>query len=237
MSTNIKDAAAGMQTVRAWDGPTRLFHWLLVASVVAAYVTRHWGDAELRWHTWNGYAVLVLVVWRIMWGFVGSSTARFRAFFYWPWQAASYGIDFLLRRPRHFLGHNPLGGNVVFVLLGLVGAMGLLGLFAYDDHDANAGGPLASKVSDPVWALATKLHMQLFDVLMIVIVLHVAANILYRFWKGENLVRAMITGHKPAQTYEDQQEAKLEGVGRALVCLVAAVLLVFGGIMTAGGKP
>ncbi len=236
MSSNTEDTTAGAGTVRAWDVPTRVFHWLLVASVLAAYVTRHWGDADLRWHTWNGYAVLVLVVWRILWGFVGSSTARFRSFFYWPWQAASYAMDFLMRRPRHFLGHNPLGGSVVFVMLGLVGTMGVLGLFSYDDHDANAGGPLASKVPDPVWALATKLHLQLFDVLLAVIALHVVANVLYRFWKGENLVAAMITGRKSAQPYEDQQEARLESLGRALLCLIAAVLLVFGGIMTAGGR-
>lgn len=236
MSRNSDDTATHAGSVRAWDGPTRVFHWLLVTAVVSAYVTRHWGDADLRWHTWNGYVVLSLVVWRLLWGFVGSSTARFRSFFYWPWQAARYGIDFLLRRPRHFLGHNPLGGSVVFVLLGLLGVQGLLGLFSYDDHDANAGGPLAARVSDPVWTFATKLHMQIFDVLLVVIALHVAANIVYRFWKGENLVQAMISGRKPALVYEDQQEARLKSTGRALLCLIAAVLLVLGGITTAGGK-
>ena len=231
------DQAAGDQaTVRAWDIPTRLFHWTLVTLVVMAYVSRRWGDTALVWHTWNGYAILVLVVWRLFWGFAGSSTARFKAFFYWPWTAASYGLDFALRRPRHFLGHNPLGGSVVFLMLGLIGGQALLGLFSYDDHDSNAGGPLASKVSDTLWALATKWHLIVFDLILAVVVLHILANVLYYFWKGENLVKPMITGRKPVADFEDQPEAQIASIGRSLVCLIAAILLVFGGITTLGGK-
>ena len=223
-------------TVRAWDLPTRLFHWTLVALIILAYVSRKWGDAGLVWHKCNGYAILVLIVWRVFWGFTGSSTARFKSFFYWPWTAASYGIDFALRRPRHFLGHNPLGGSVVFVMLGIVGAQAMLGLFSYDDHDSNAGGPLAAKVSDPIWAAATKWHLFMFDVILAVIALHILANILYIVWKGKNLVGPMITGRKPAGDFEDQPEAEIATVGKALVCLIASILLVFGGIMTVGGK-
>ena len=73
------------RTVAAWDLPTRLFHWSLVTLVVMAYVSRRGGDAGLVWHKWNGYAILVLIVWRVFWGFTGSSTARFKSFFYWPW--------------------------------------------------------------------------------------------------------------------------------------------------------
>src|SRR5690606_27940595 len=121
-------------------------------------------------------------VFRVIWGFTGTSTARFRSFFYWPWTAASYGIDFLLRRPRHFLGHNPLGGSVVLAMLALVGLQGVLGLISYDDHDSNAGGPLSGKVSDAVWAAATSWHVFLFDVLLAIIALHILANALYYFW-------------------------------------------------------
>ncbi len=231
-----KTAKPDAPLVAAWDLPTRLFHWTLVLLIILAWVSRKWGDAGLVWHTWNGYAILVLIVWRVIWGFTGSSTARFQAFFYWPWTAASYGIDFALRRPRHFLGHNPLGGSVVFMMLGLVGLQATLGLFSYDDHDSLAGGPLAGKVGDAAWAFATKWHIRVFDLILVVIALHIAANILYIVWKGENLVRPMITGKKPAIGYEDQAEARLESAGRALVCLIAAVFLVFGAIMTFGGK-
>lgn len=229
-------ASHGQRLVQVWDLPTRLFHWLLVTLIAMAYVSRRWGDAGLVWHTWNGYAILVLIVWRILWGFTGTSTARFKSFFYWPWTAASYGVDFLLRRPRHFLGHNPLGGSMVFLLLGLVGLQGVLGLISYDDHDSNAGGPLAGKVADATWAAAAKWHVWVFDVILIAIALHIAANILYLVWKRENLVKPMITGRKPAADFEDQPEARVETIGKALICLIASVLLVFGAIMTLGGK-
>ena len=233
--TGTKGATATRE-VRAWDLPTRLFHWTLVVLIALAYVSRRWGDAGLVWHTWNGYAVLVLIVWRILWGFFGSSTARFGTFLYWPWKAAGYGIDFLRGRPRRFLGHNPLGGLVVLAFLGLVGLMGFLGLFAYDDHDGLVGGPLSGRVSEEIWQVATRWHIRLFDVLLWLIGLHVAANLAYLVLKRENLVRAMITGRKPAAEFEDCREAALAGSGRALVCLAVAVAIVAGGVWAGGGK-
>ncbi len=227
---------AASRVVWAWDVPTRLFHWTLALLILMAWVSRNWGDEGLVWHTWNGYAILILVVWRVLWGFVGTSTARFTSFVAWPWTAARYGIDFVLRRPRHFLGHNPLGGAVVIVMLGMVGAMGVLGLFSYDDHTSIAGGPLSGKVSDEAWALATKWHIWLFDILLWVIGLHIGANIAYRVWKGENLVAAMITGRKEARSYEDEPEARLASPLLALACLVVAAGVVLGGIVAAGGK-
>lgn len=233
----MKTVGATSETqVKAWDLPTRLFHWTLVVLIAMAYVSRRWGDAGLVWHTWNGYAVLVLIVWRLLWGFVGSSTARFGSFLYWPRQSARYGIDFLLRRPRHFLGHNPLGGLIVFAFLGLVGLMGLLGLFAYDDHDGLVGGPLSGRVAEELWQAATRWHIWLFDALLWLIGLHVAANLAYLAWKRENLVRAMITGRKPSADFEDQPEARIAGTGRALLCLAVSVAIVFGGIWAGGGK-
>lgn len=225
-------------TVRAWDAPVRLFHWTLVTLLIMSWVSRKYGDAGLVWHKWNGYAILVLVVWRVIWGFTGSSTARFRSFFYWPWTAASYGIDFALRKPRHFLGHNPLGGSVVFLMLGLVGLQGLLGLFSfyYEDETNNGKGPLANTISETLGNTITSLHLTVFNIILAIVALHIAANLLYLLWKGENLVGPMITGRKPARAYEDQQEAALAGLGRAVLALIAAVLLVFGGIMTLGGK-
>lgn len=241
MATQRSGASAEPASVEArdivvWDVPTRLFHWTLAVLIGMAWVSRKWGDAGLVWHTWNGYAILILVVWRLLWGFVGTSTARFGSFFYWPWTAARYGLDFVLRRPRHFLGHNPLGGTVVFALLILVGGQALLGLFAYDDHDSNAGGPLAGQVSDAAWAWAAKWHVRVFDLLLYAIGLHVAASVLYLVWKRENLVKAMITGRKPAADYEDAAAVSVASTGRALICLAIAIVIVFGGIKLAGGK-
>ena len=98
------------------------------------------------------------------------------------------------------------------------------------------GGPLAGMVADATWAVATKWHIWLFDVILFAVGLHILASILYLVWKRENLVKPMITGRKPAADFEDQPEAQVETIGRALICLIAAILLVFGGIMTFGGK-
>lgn len=225
-----------VESVRAWDVPTRAFHWSLVTLVVMAYVSRKWGDEGLKWHTWNGYAILVLLVFRILWGFVGGSTARFSSFVYAPWTAARYGVDFLRRAPRHFLGHNPLGGSMVFVMLALISAQAVSGLFSYDDHDSLTGGPLSSKVAEATVAALTKWHIWLFDIILVVVALHILANVAYLFWKRENLVRPMITGRKPATDFEDQQEARFGSPVAAVVCLVLAIAIVYGGITLAGGR-
>jgi len=230
------ERASRHDRVRAWDLPTRLFHWTLVILVATAYVSKHWGDANLVWHTWNGYAVLVLIVWRLLWGLVGSSTSRFASFIYSPIAALRYALDFVLRKPRQYLGHNPLGGLFVLVLLGLVGAMAALGLFSYDDHDGFVGGPLSGRVSDATWEFATRWHIRLFDILLYAIGAHIVANVVYLVWKGENLIQAMITGHKPARSYEDQSAARLASPWLALACLLLACAIVFGSIISAGGK-
>ena len=222
--------------VRAWDLPTRLFHWLLALLILTAYLTRK-NTGDLAWHKWTGYAILVLVVFRILWGFAGSSTSRFASFLYGPIAALRYGLDFLLRRPRPFLGHNPLGGIVVFVMLGLVAAQGVLGLFSYDDHDSIDGGPLSGRISEGLTASLTAWHIWLFYILLYVIIAHIAANILYIVWKRENLVGPMITGRKKPAGFEDEPSAQIAPLWRALLCLALAAIIVFGGIMLAGGKP
>lgn len=235
--TEVTSAQA--RTVAAWDLPTRLFHWSLVTLIVLSWVSRKYGDAGLVWHTWNGYAILVLIVWRLIWGVTGSSTARFKSFFYAPWHAARYAVDFALRRPRHFLGHNPLGGAVVFAILGIVGLQAVLGLFSfyYEDESNNGKGPLANLISEAAGVTVTTLHEKVFDLIVAVAALHILANLLYLVWKGENLVKAMISGRKAERPdYEDEPEAKLAGTARAALALLAAIVLVFGGILALGGK-
>jgi len=222
--------------VRAWDLPTRLFHWSLVALMIAAYVTRKSFD-QLTWHIWTGYSILVLIVFRVLWGFVGSSTARFSSFIHSPGAAIRYGIDFLLRRPRRFLGHNPLGSVAALAMIVLVGLQGVLGLFSYDDHTVIDGGPLSGRVSEATVASVTSWHLSLFYIILYVVGLHIVANILYVVWKGENLVGPMITGTKANTGFEDAPEARIAPLWRALVCLVLAAGIVFGGIILAGGKP
>ena len=236
--TEASGAAGGASsdTVKAWDAPTRLFHWALVVLIGMAWVSRKYGDAGLVWHTWNGYSILILIVFRILWGLVGGSTARFTSFMHGPITAAIYGKDFLLRRPRYFLGHNPLGSVMVYALLLIVATQAIFGLFSYDDHDSIAGGPLSGKASEAWVAFFTSWHIRIFDYLLIMIGLHVFASLLYYVWKRENLPKAMITGRKPRLPYEDEAEAQFGGPLRALACLVLAAVIVLGGVWVAGGK-
>lgn len=236
--SEVRGAAGGMpaDTVKAWDAPTRLFHWALVLLIGMAWVSRKYGDAGLVWHTWNGYLILILIVFRILWGFVGGSTARFSSFMYGPITSAIYGKDFLLRQPRYYLGHNPMGSAMVYALLLIVATQAIFGLFSYDDHDSIAGGPLSGKASEAWVAFFTRWHIRIFDYLLILIGLHVFANLLYYVWKGENLPKAMITGRKPARAYEDENEAKFGGTLSAIACLVLAAAIVLGGVWAAGGK-
>lgn len=226
--------------VRAWDLPTRLFKWGLVAMVLVAYATQAQGDAGIRWHILNGYAILTLLVFRILWGIFGSSTARFSAWLTWPWTAFRYAADIVRGRSPRYLGHNPLGGWMILALLGLALAQGITGLFTVDNNGLN-GGPFANlDFGDPtpLQRLMSSWHFRGFYVLMIVATFHALANVWYQTAKGDPLITGMVTGEKPAFDYVDQPEMRPAHAApiRALLCLGAAAVIVFGGVMLAGGK-
>jgi cytochrome b len=228
--------------IPAWDLPTRVFHWTLVALIICAWASFEFseelGDPRLVWHRWNGLAVLTLIVWRILWGLAGPSSARFKSFVRGPSAALTYARDLYSGTPRHFIGHNPLGGFVILALLGLVGAIGALGLFALEHNDL-ATGPLY-RYAGEAWAkIWTSWHRFLFEpILIILIAVHVTANVLYGVVKKEPLIPAMITGKKPAADYEDMALSApiSHPVSRAVALLAIAAIIVFGGILALGGK-
>ena len=236
------DVRVSPTVVRAWDLPTRLFHWALVAGIASAYLTFRYaealGDYTLQWHRWNGYAVLVLLVFRVLWGFVGSSTARFSSFLAWPWRAAGYLVDLVRGKDRKFLGHNPVGAWMIVLLLTIVATQAVLGLYTVEHNDVTAG-PLYRTVPEATWQVLSKWHLWLFYwVLLPVIALHVTANTLYGVVKRDPLIRAMVTGNKPPAPYEDGSEARIVArpLLRAAVCLALAAVIVFGGIVALGGR-
>lgn len=229
-------------SVRAWDLPTRLFHWTLVLLIVSAWLTYEFaeaiGDETLVWHRVIGLAVLVLVVWRALWGFAGSSTSRFADFVRGPRAWFSYARGLVNGQAQRFLGHNPLGGLMVLTLLAVVAVQAGLGLFAVDDNDL-VGGPLYRLISEDGNQRAAGLHGLLFEnVLLPLVGIHLLANILYVLVKREPLIRAMVTGRKPAEDYEDAGEAKIieRPLLRAALCLAVAAVIVLGGIVALGGR-
>ncbi len=180
-----------MRKILVWDLPTRLFHWLLVLCIAGAWIT---GEREAYdWHMRFGYAVLALVLFRLIWGLVGSETARFASFMRGP-AAIRHHLD-ELRRPGRLAphaGHNALGALAVLGLLLLVALQAGSGLFTSDG--VLTDGPLVEHVSGSFAALARTIHLKNFDLLLVLIGLHVAAILAYAMFKRLDLVRPMLTG-------------------------------------------
>lgn len=180
---------------QVWDLPVRIFHWSLAGAFVAAFVTNRLGVAYFKYHVWAGYAVLVLVLFRILWGVFGTRHALFKNFLCGPKAVLAYARTLFSAAGTHYAGHNPLGALMVVALLAGAGAQAILGLFS-NDEIFNVG-PLYGFVTKDQSLVLTSLHRRLFYLLVAAIAAHVLAVIAHRIFKGENLVRAMITGRKP----------------------------------------
>ena len=216
---------ARTQTVKVWDIWVRAFHWLLVAALVLAWYSGEYGFDELGAKTWHmriGMVVLGLVIFRVLWGFVGSETARFSQFLRGPRAIMDY-----LRASRRGeptpIGHNPIGGWAVVVLLLVAAAQPLTGLFATDD--ILASGYLADDVPEAIQGAIGGWHKPMFNVLLALAGLHVLAIVAYRF-KGENLTRWMIVGQRPAPIH--WRRPRFASLGRALACAAAAAVVAVG---------
>lgn len=221
----------------AWDLPTRLFKWLLALLVLGAWASNKYATAMPFLHVWNGYAILVLIVFRLLWGVVGGSTARFANFVAAPAAAFAYVRGLSAGRLPAYLGHNPLGAWMVLALITAVAAQAVLGLYSADEDRLIVEGPLAKTVSDGAVDFAAHWHRIGFNLILALVTLHVAANLVYDLFGRVGLVRAMITGRKPAAAYRDMPQAKPGSLLRALACLAAAVIIVFGAIFAFGGNP
>jgi len=178
------------KTIRVWDLPIRLFHWLLVVGIILSFVTVKIGGNAMSWHALSGYCVLSLIVFRILWGFVGSYHARFIHFVPSPKGL----IHFLMGKAKAGLGHNPLGALSVLALLFSVSLQAATGLFANDDIAFE--GPFAKYISSGTVELLTSIHRQNQIVLIILIALHLCAILYYQKFKGENLIKPMLGGDK-----------------------------------------
>jgi cytochrome b len=212
-----------MSTVRIWDLPTRLFHWLLVACVVSLVITGNVGGNAMVWHFRFGYAVLTLLLFRLLWGFVGGHWSRWRQLFLAPSYVLSYLRGSGSAQP--WAGHNPVGSwSVVLMLMWLLLQVST-GLVS-DDEIANAG-PLTALVSGATVSAATAWHKGLGKLVLLVLVLvHVAAIVWYRWRKQQALVPAMLHGDKTlAQAVTPSRDA-LPQRALALVLVLACAAAV-----------
>lgn len=176
---------------RLWDGPTRIVHWALIVLIGFAWWAGETGHMD--WHRLAGYAVLGLLVFRLAWGFLGSSTARFASFVKGPAATLAYVRTLPSRAHQAVAGHNPLGGWSVLALLAALIVQVISGLFSVD-VDGLESGPLSDRVDFDTGRLFAKWHHWSFRGLEALVVLHLAAVAFYAAYKRADLVRPMITG-------------------------------------------
>lgn len=186
--------AADRVPVRVWDWPVRVVHWAIVALVVVSVTTGLVGGNAMEWHLRSGFAILALVLFRILWGFLGSHHARFASFVRGPAAVIAYARSLLQPPPAVHTGHNPLGGWFVVLLLTALLTQAATGLFANDDIAAE--GPLAKRISDDLSDRFTSLHVIGAWVVVGLASVHIGAAFFYLVVFKENLILPMVTGVK-----------------------------------------
>lgn len=207
------------ETVRVWDIAVRIFHWSLVACFAIAYLT---GEEESALHIYSGYAVLGLVLFRVLWGFIGTRHARFGDFVYSPRRVIAYLKSLVSGSPQRFIGHTPAGGWMILALLASLLATSVTGLKVYgleghgplaaggpdfaivataqaddDDREAHGAGGRESEGGEGDEDVWEEVHEFFANLTLLLIFVHVAAVVVTGRLHKENLVKAMITGDKP----------------------------------------
>lgn len=170
--------------ILVWDFPTRIFHWLLVASFIMAYLTSE--SERLRdWHMVSGYLLVGLILFRLVWGIIGTKYAKFRDFVRGPAAVLDYLNGLFSKESKHYVGHNPAGAIAIVLLLTCGLGMGVTGWLLFNDF----GGSFIEEG-----------HEALASIMLTVVIVHVLGVMLSSFLHKENLVRAMVTGYKFGDT-------------------------------------
>lgn len=208
-----------MKQVKVWDLATRLFHWLLVLLVIAAWLTIE--NRMIEAHEFIGHSIFALLIFRVMWGVIGSTTARFSHFVKPPFKALSYLKKSLALQSNYSTGHNPAGGWMVIIMLIFFGFQTISGMFA--NNDLGFSGALSDSVSKSISDTMTQLHALNFNILLALIWLHLVAVFFYVLVKKTNLVQAMLSGNKPKNQTKVNDSLTFVPLFRALATLAIAL--------------
>ncbi|MES2932360.1 MAG: cytochrome b/b6 domain-containing protein [Pseudomonadota bacterium] len=220
-SSPAAHGSAALTRIRLWDLPLRIFHWSLAVAVSTAIVTGEIGASQMALHAKAGMTIIGLLVFRLIWGVIGSTHARFLSFVPSPSTVKSY-----LKGHWRGVGHNPLGALSVFALLGLLAVQAGTGLFSNDDIDFF--GPLFNLV-DQAWSnRLTGVHMLLSYFLLALTALHIVAILFYVSFKKDNLIKPMLTGWKEVPSGKSASKVNLVGFVVAVLLALAAVYIVSG---------
>ena len=213
---------AGQIRSLVWDLPTRLFHWTLAILVLTSILTGLNGSFQaMKYHIWSGTAILALVIYRILWGIVGGRYARFTDFVKGPVHVARYAVQAFKGTETPTVGHNPMGGWSILVILGLLGYQAVTGLMSNDDIFTE--GPWAKLVGKDQSDAFTSDHLFNVNLIYVLIALHLTA-VFFHSMKGENLLAPMINGKKDLVTPTAPDAKGHPGVALALLLLSAGAV-------------
>lgn len=214
-TNNLTPSSDVLQPVRVWDLPTRVFHVLLLISIVGLVITGEVGGGAMQLHFYFGYGVLSLLLFRLVWGVIGGRWSRFASFLPTPSKVMAYMRDLAAGRHTPSVGHNPMGALSVFAML-VVLLLQVLSGFCSDDEIA-ASGPWTPFVSGDWVERATEYHSEVGKTLLIIlVVLHVASILFYKRFQNEDLVTPMIQGDKTLPT---DTPASRDSAGTRLLAL------------------
>ena len=217
------DHSPPLKRVKVWDLPTRLFHWVLVILVACSFITGSIGGQAMVYHERCGVAILVLLLFRLVWGFIGGRHARFTTFVSSPAAVWRYAVDLIRNTSPRYLGHNPLGGWSILAMLTLLLVQVGTGLFANDDIFTE--GPLFAYVAKNTSDWLTRIHLFNQKAILFLVAVHLGAILFYLVVKRENLIYPMISGTKRWHEEVAPTQNQVGAATAAILFLSAAVYL------------
>jgi cytochrome b len=223
------------ETRLVWDLPLRIFHWLLVVCMASSWITAELGIEWMQYHIYLGEFTLGLVLFRIIWGFVGPRHARFSSFLTGPSGIWRYAKALAAGTMIQTVGHNPLGGIMVIIMLVLVAFQAATGLFATDDIVWT--GPYNAAVSEATADKLTSLHHLNFNIILAAVSLHIMAVAFYFLVKKQNLVAAMLHGKKSALVVPAEEAISRSEIVKAVIVIAISAGLVYWLIASAPAPP
>ncbi|WP_299080373.1 cytochrome b/b6 domain-containing protein [uncultured Paraglaciecola sp.] len=207
-----------MKKKLVWDVPVRLFHWLLVLCIFGQWFTAEVLEDAMDIHFYIGYFTLGLIIFRLIWGFVGTKYARFSSFIAGPKTMLGYVRNLISKQHTFTIGHNSVGGLILPAIILLVGLQAISGLFTSDD--VIYSGPYYDSASTEIQQYMQWLHHNIFDLLLMIIGLHLLAIFWYLVGLKHNLIGPMIHGKKVVSENDSIGHSQiLKAI--LLICIVA----------------